>query len=75
MAMIHTERGFTLIQKVEDHVRQTTHGRVRDLAVNEEHGQLVIRGQTASHHTRQLALHAAMELLASEQFRTCITVC
>lgn len=68
------ESGRTLLRTVEDHVRQTTHGRIRDLAVEEVQGRVVIRGQVASHHTRQLALHAALELLSSDQCNSCITV-
>lgn len=74
MMMHQADRGCTLIQKVEDHVRQTTHGRIRGLAVEEVQGRFVIRGQVPSHHTRQLALHAALELLSSDQCNSCITV-
>ena len=70
----HRESGSTLIQEIEDRVRQTTHGRIRDLAVQEVHGRVEIRGQVPSHHTRQLALHAALQFLSGEECRSYITV-
>ncbi len=66
--------GDSLVQQVEDRVRQTTHGRIRGLAVEEIQGNVVIRGQVPSHHTRQLALHAALELLGGDRCRSFITV-
>ena len=44
------------------------------LSVEEVKGQVVLRGQVPSHHTRQLALHGALELLAVDRFSTLITV-
>lgn len=66
--------GTKLVQEVEERVRQTTHGRIRGLAVAENQGRVEIRGQVPSHHTRQLALHAALEILSGDQCRTLITV-
>jgi hypothetical protein len=66
--------GFDLIQEIEDRVRQTTHGRIRGLAVAEHEGRVEIRGRVPSHHTRQLALHAALELLSGDQCHSLITV-
>jgi hypothetical protein len=64
----------SLAHKVEQVLRQTTHGRIRDLAVEEVQGQVVVRGHAPSHHMRQVALHAALELVESERFRSLLTV-
>jgi hypothetical protein len=74
--MIHEskERGTVLMQELEDRVRRTTHGRIRDLAVEEVQGQVVVRGRVSTHHARQLALQAALDLLPGRSLRACITV-
>jgi hypothetical protein len=64
----------TLIQQIEARVRESTHGRIRNLTVEEVKGQVVVRGQAPSHHTRQLALQGALELLSSDRFSSLITV-
>ncbi len=64
----------TLLQRIEDSVRQTTYGRIRDLSVEEEEGRVVLRGQVPSRHTKQLALHAVLQLVSGDRFRECITV-
>ena len=74
MRTVHTEVGLSLVQIIANRVRQTTHGRIRDLAVEEVQGRVVIRGQVPSHHTRQLALHAALEFLPGDLCNSCITV-
>ena len=68
------ECGSALIREVEDRVRKTTHGRIRGLEVEEVQGHVVVRGQAPSQHMKQLALHAALEVLSGERFRACITV-
>ncbi|WP_233579088.1 phospholipid-binding protein [Tautonia sociabilis] len=63
------EDGSTsLLEQVEHSIRQTTHGRIRDLAVEEVQGRFVVRGRVPSYHTKQLALYAALELLPSDRF-------
>jgi hypothetical protein len=64
----------SLVEMVEAHVRKWTHNRIRNLSVTEEQGRYVVCGQVPSHHTKQLALHGALELLSSEQFASDITV-
>jgi hypothetical protein len=64
----------SLIHQVENRVRQSTHGRIRNLSVEEVEGQVVVRGQVPSHHMRQLALHGALELLSGDRFSALITV-
>jgi hypothetical protein len=66
--------GVPLVRTIEDRVRQTTHGRIRDLVVEEVQGEVVVRGQVSSHHTRQLALQGALELLPGKSIRACIEV-
>ena len=65
---------LSLIDRVETRVRESTHGRIRNLSVEEVGGQVVVRGQVPSHHTRQLALHGALELLSGNRFSALITV-
>jgi hypothetical protein len=64
----------SLIQQIETRVRESTHGRIRNLTVEEIKGQVIVRGQVPSHHTRQLALHGALELLSGDRFSAMITV-
>jgi osmotically-inducible protein OsmY len=68
------EGGTSLIQEVEERVRKTTHGRIRGLTVEEEQGRVVVRGQVASQHLKQLALHAVLQVLSGDRFRSFITV-
>ena len=67
-------RAPALLAEIEALIRRTTHGRIRDLAVEEVRGQVLIRGQVPSHHTKQLALHAALERLTGDEIRAEITV-
>jgi len=64
----------TLAQQVETRVRQSTHGRIRNLLVQEVQGQVSVSGQAPSRHTKQLALHGALELLSSDRFAEKITI-
>ena len=64
----------SLIHQVANRVRESTHGRIRNLQVEEVGGQVVVSGQVPSHHTRQLALHGALELLSGNRFAALITV-
>jgi hypothetical protein len=64
----------SLAQRVESKIRQFTHGRIRNLVVEEIHGQVIISGQAPSRHTKQLALHGALELISSDQFAERITI-
>lgn len=63
-----------LVQQIEDRVRTSTHGRIRNLTVEEIQGRFVVAGQVPSHHTKQLALHGALELLSGDRFASNITV-
>jgi hypothetical protein len=68
------EESASLAQLVESRIRQSTHGRIRDLKVEEVQGRVVVRGSVPSHHTRQLALQVALELLPEDSFSSLITV-
>jgi hypothetical protein len=65
---------MTLSQQIETRIRQSTHGRIRNLTVEEVKGFVVVRGRAPSHHTRQLALHGALEILSGDRFTSEITV-
>lgn len=63
-----------LLEQVATRIREMTYGRIRNLAVEEDRGTVVVRGLVPSHHLRQLALKGALELLPEESCRACITV-
>ncbi len=65
---------MTLTEQVETQVRQSTYGRNRNLMVEEVQGRVFIRGVVPSHHTKQLALHGALQLISGDQFSANITV-
>ena len=68
-------KDLTLVQQVEtSRVRESTHGRIRNLKVEEIQGRVVVRGQAPSHHTKQQALQGALELLSGDRFCSNITV-
>jgi hypothetical protein len=68
------ELSSSLAQRVEHRIRQSTHGRIRNLVVEEISGQVVVSGRAPSHHAKQLALHGALELLSGDCFAERITV-
>jgi hypothetical protein len=65
---------MSLAQLVESRIRKSTHGRIRNLKVEEVQGRVVVHGSVPSHHTRQLALHGALEVLSCDRFSAEITV-
>jgi hypothetical protein len=68
------DTALSLAKRVETKVRQFTHGRIRNLVVEEVQGQVVVSGQVPSRHTKQLAMHGALELLSGEMFTEKITI-
>ena len=70
--MLTTE--LPLTEQIQAQVLKSTHGRIRNLTVEDVSGHLFLRGQVPSHHTRQLALHGALELLSGDRFSAMITV-
>jgi hypothetical protein len=65
---------LSLAKQVETKVRQSTHGRIRNLVVEEVQGQVIVSGQAPSRHAKQLALQGALELLSGEMFAEKITI-
>jgi len=74
MLLSHSDETMTLTEQVETRVRKLTHGRIRNLRVEEVQGRVVVRGHVPSHHTKQLALQGALELLSGDRFTAKITV-
>ena len=63
-----------LVERIEAKVRLLTHGRIRNLVVQEIQGQVIVSGQAPSRHAKQLALHGALELLSGDRFAERITI-
>jgi hypothetical protein len=63
-----------LAQRVETRVRQSAHGQIRNLLVEEVQGQVIVSGQAPSRHAKQLALQGALELISGDRFAEKITV-
>jgi hypothetical protein len=74
MSLLEGIATLSLVEMVEARVRQSTHNRIRNLSVAEIEGRLVVVGQVASQHMKQLALQGALELLSGDQFAAEITV-
>jgi hypothetical protein len=69
-----SERKSSLIQEIKDKVRENTFNRIRGLRVEEIDGRVVVSGWVPTRHTKQLALHAALELLNPDRFGERIVV-
>ncbi len=65
---------LSLLELVATRVRQSTHGRIRNLVVEESQGRVVVSGEVSTRHAKQLALQGALELLAGDRFLEHITV-
>ena len=61
-------RTTSILEQLEHSIRRMTHGRVRNLLVEEVQGRFVVRGSVPTYHAKQLALCGAMELLPSDRF-------
>ena len=53
----------TITQGVQDR----SHGRVRNLSIELDGEVVFLRGQAASYHTKQLAQHGALDVIADRQ--------
>jgi hypothetical protein len=62
------------VRELERSIYEKTYGRIRNLSVLEQQGRIVVRGHVPSHHTRQLALHAALDVLPGNRLSAQITV-
>lgn len=69
-----TQGSPTLAEQVQLSILRNTHGRIRDLAVEEIQGRVVVKGRVPSYHTKQLAFWAALQLIPSDRFDAQITV-
>lgn len=57
------EPGATgLAERIEGQIERRASGRIRDLRVVCEPGQITIQGRSRTHHARQLALQAVLDL-------------
>jgi len=74
MTLDDLDTGPSLAERVETKVRQFTHGRIRNLVVEEIQGLVIVSGQAPSRHAKQLALHGALELLSGDRFAEKITI-
>jgi hypothetical protein len=74
MLLNGSDAGPSLAQQVEAKVLQLTHGRIRNLVVTEDQGQVIVSGWVPSRHAKQLALHGALEILSGDCFCENITV-
>jgi hypothetical protein len=74
MALEVPDTGPSLVERIEAKVHQLTHGRIRNLVVQEIHGQVIVSGQAPSRHAKQLALHGALQLLSGDRFSERITI-
>ena len=74
MGIIDVSDDRPLTDRVADLVRRSTHGRIRNLEVEESRGQVEVRGEVRTWHSKQLALQAALDLLSGERLRERIVV-
>lgn len=68
------DQSLTLANRIEEHIRRSTHDRIRNLQVKEASGQVVVSGEVKTWYSKQLALQAALELLPDDRFRERIIV-
>ncbi|HUY87959.1 MAG TPA: hypothetical protein VMV10_04410 [Pirellulales bacterium] len=61
-------------EQLEGRIRLRTDRRLRGLTISRDCGQVFVSGRAPSFYVRQLAEHAAMELLPAEQLRLKIEV-
>ena len=66
----------SLIEQVEERVRQATHGCIRHLVVKEERGRILVlvQGQAPTQYAKQLALCGALQFVSGDRLRAEITV-
>ena len=72
--LTQVERVSGLTARVEVEVQNATHGRIRDLCVEDLAGCVIVRGSVPTHHTKQQALQALMELVPAGRFRAYLSV-
>ena len=57
----------SLIEQVEERVRQATHGCIRHLVVKEERGRILVQGQAPTQYAKQLALCGALQFVSGDR--------
>lgn len=62
------------LREIEAEIRRSTGNRVRGLAVEREDQRVVIRGLVPTWHTKQLALHAVLDLIEDDDLAERLTV-
>lgn len=63
-----------LTEQVADLILRSTHGRIRNLEVEESLGRVEVRGEVRTRYTKQLALEAALNMLTGDRLRERIVV-
>jgi hypothetical protein len=66
---------FVPSEHLESQVQRRLGSRVRDLRVIVQHNGVVLQGRAATYHAKQLAQHAAMELVDLPIVANDIEVC
>ncbi len=61
-----TSLGSELAGRIEGQIERRASGRVRDLHVACEAGQIILSGRTRTYHAKQLALQAVLDLIDGE---------
>ncbi len=69
-----TDHTPLLVDQIKERVQQNAFNRIRGLTVEEIDGRVVVSGWAPTRHAKQLALHAALELLNSDRFSERIQV-
>jgi hypothetical protein len=64
----------TLVEQVEEQVRQETHDCIRHLVVKEERGRILLQGRAPTQYAKQLALCGALRFVSGERLRAEISV-
>ena len=72
---IRAENARVLADRVARSVLTRTSGTVRNLRVDVQDGQMVLTGRTSSYYNKQLATHAALELIDDLVLANEIQVC
>ncbi len=65
---------LTLVEQVEERVRQATHGCIKHLVVKEERGRILLQGKAPTQYAKQLALSGALQFVSGERLRADIKV-
>lgn len=73
-ALLSPHAAEDLIARVERTVRCRTGGRIRDLRVEVQGGEVILSGFASTYYVKQLATHAALDELAEQRLTNAIEV-